>query len=310
MRLQIELDQGGVLQAVLPDVPDTGTVRLTVKRNTGLDLEDAAVVDVVLADPWTRTLAAGASGLVGGREITTVGLALADFPEKGAVLQARSVLGGQTQELRVRDVNATLQRIYLREPLTLSLTTSDTLHGVQATYTLLAANTPTVEQNFRALFSATRNGVRMVSELIFDVGLRPSGNPCKASDLVAAWPDVARADLLEKVATGADDALASGADAVEASLFAKGRNPNRLRDVTPLKRLVINRAMRHMALYGLVPTIWTEEIVEWLEELDTTYTSELNMSLAGMQWYDDDDDGVVDGEHETNPPAFDIQLGR
>ena len=309
MRLQLEIEQGGAVQADMPTPIDTGTGRVTIQRYNGTALEDAAVSAVVLPDPaFSLLLAGGAGASAGDREIVTVGLPVGSFPAKGSTVHLANA-AGQAQAVRIRDVDATTQRIYTREPLTLSMAAGDSLKSALLTYTVTAANVPRNELNFRAVFSALAGGARITHEVIFDVGLRASHNPANSHDISGAWPDIHRGSVLAWLATGADVALLAGWDAVEASLFASGRNPNRLRDTTPLKVLIVNRALRFMARMGQVPAAWADELLDWLEELDDTYKSDLNTALAGVQWYDDDDDGEVDAGEDT-PATFSIVLGR
>jgi len=309
MRPQIEIAHGGTLYADLPAVPTSGTLRVTIKRASGCDLDDTAVVDTVVTDPLHISLVAGA-GSIGDLSICTPGLLAVLYPAKGETLRIVSGDTGQTQTTQIRDIDAQAERIYLRKPLTAPVGSGDILLRSRVSITLSAEQCPRIEQNHRAVFSALADGARITSEVIYDVGLRPSRNPASVVDLDSAWPDMHLSVPVEWIATEADTALAEGWRAVCQGLRAARRNPNRVRDDSVLVPLIVARALRHMARFGHVPAIWQDALTDWIKLLDEEYAEDLQQVLSGLLWYDDDDQGTVGGESETHPAMPTITLAR
>lgn len=301
MRQQIPRDIGGTVRAVFPGVPTDVTV--TVKNGSGGDLPGTSIVDAV-GTPSTLSLTinpsdtAGADPEAGDLEIVASSPA-ARLPIIGEPIEFvnASTLERQTNAIRSFRKTGTvglspLLVVGLTDPLSIPLASGDLGQGIEATITLNATQCPTITQNLRAVFTGTVNGFTVRREVIFDVGLRESCNPATVADLREKWPDHWRSEVEEWTGLRGLPALNTGYDRVETRIFATGRNPNRIRDARPLAPLVVNRAFREMAVFGLVPSAWTDKIPEYIALLDKDFDSGLVDVLSGVQWYDDQDQGT------------------
>lgn len=308
LRQQIEHNVGGKLYANMRTAVSEGSVAVTIKRYNGGPVQGAAVAGVVLADPYKLTLLIGTDS---GSDYILVppGAPVTTLPVSGQWLQVVSA-SGTTQQVQVRRVDALEGRIYLRQPTHASLSAGDKIHGLDVFVDISAEQTPKVESNYRAVFSATSlSGDRVSAEVIYDVGLRPNTNPATIADLYSAWPNIHSSVVAEWVGTHGDTAVLEGWRAVSDDIWASQKNPNRIRDLTILVTPVVNRMLRYMARFGQVPA-GVESISEWSDQLDDDYRADLNKAMnGGLLWYDDDDDGVA-SESETTPRTSSIVLVR
>ena len=306
MRPQIVKARGGTIGTLFPKRPSSATV--TIKRYSNGDLDDTAVEDsVATVHALELEVTADAVSLASGnREIPSVEVTLVDDdiptagPREGDVIEIASVAGRRSYVTTITEVMITdatevpaLATIVVRDPLPFAVVAGDTLKGVRVSYTLTAAQVPRVEQNFRAVFRATVAGAEMEREVIFDVGLRESYNPATVIDVKESWPDLAESEVIEWQNTGAAPALDSSWEDVCRKFFSVGKNPNRIRDVLSLRPLVVNRVFRRLAMFGLVPAVWADKVPEYIALLDSTFATLFGEVIAGVQWYDDEDDGIA-----------------
>jgi hypothetical protein len=167
---------------------------------------------------------------------------------------------------------------------------------------------PSIETDLRAVFTATVRGATEVREVVFDIGLRSSDNPAGVRDLLEAWPDLQYSETREFTALYGLPALDRAWTLVHYRISAMGYNANRVRDTGPLVPLIVNRALRGLALTGSVPPIWSDNVSGYLATLDKEYEEALAVTIPGLSWYDDTDQGTtaVPGP----PPTGRVYLSR
>lgn len=302
MRAQIPKLIGGTVRAVFPGPPTGVTVTVTGGGGSNLitPVVDAAGTPSDLALTVNPDDTADADPVAGDLSLV-VGCLKTRLPRIGEAFELASAATLERQIQTVRAFRKTgestadsdnwILEIDVTDPLVCGFTTGDTGTGIEASIVISGANCPNIAQNHRAVFTATVNGFEVRRETIFDVGLRESYNPATVADLRQAWPDHWRSELEEWAGLRGLPALVAGYDRLETRIFATGRNPNRIRDTRPLVPLIINRAFREMAVFGLVPSTWTDKIPEYIAFLDRDFDALLIDSLSGVQWYDDFDSG-------------------
>jgi len=295
IRTQLEKDQGGEISAVFDVAPTYAACTVTIKRGNGNDLEDTAIEDEALpTQPVPLIFPFGTNGAEGERVIYAGIAAFLPLDESIYTLYSYTRQEIQLVEIARAARVAGITTITLKQPLRFPVTYGDSMSANAVKCTVTAANCPRVEQNFRAVFAGDVLGVRVVREVIYDVGLRPSYCPATVVALYRKWPDLHQIVPEEWTETDAANALIEGWGLVSDSLWSAQINPNRLRNIDQMEPLVVNRAMWYMAQSGIIPTVWIENLPGFLEHLQSTFDRLFTTILAGVQWYDDDDDAVAD----------------
>ena len=302
MRPQLVKGTGGRLSVEFsPGLSALPTV--TIKRSGGSDLESAAVVGANLTPSYASATLEGAALDAEVTEIP-VTFGAGDMLEAGAAVELRNpsyrTEFNIVHSVRIDPSDESAGYVKLRHPTRYPLEAGATVEGLRYYVDLNGAQCPIIATDFRAVFQAPkRNGSTEVKEVIFDVGLRPSDNPASVRDLLEVWPDLRYSETAEWSALHAEPALAKAWDTVFIRIQAAGLNPNRIRDVEPLKPLVVNRAIRALALVGSVPPAWIDALPAFLEVLDKDYVLALDQTLQGLTWYDNEDTGVTSGKDQS-----------
>lgn len=322
MRQQIVKAVGGTVSVDFPRAVDSSPApTVTITRSDGGAVDGTPVVDS-LATASTLSHTFDPNGDAGTLEPETRHLTplsvntLATVPAKGTVVDIYSQARKQHQVTQVLSANlagASLLRrteITTRDLLQFPLEKDDTIKGVSVSYTLSAVQVPRIEQSYRAVFKANIDGVTYRRETVFDVGLRESYNPASVLSLKAAWPNLADSESDEWEDLHGQPAIDIAWQQVSDALLARGRNPNRCREPDTLQPMIVNRALRHLAMFGHVPSIWLEDIKGWLSQLDDDFKGLLDTGVTGVnQWYDDEDDGTQQATETVSKERF-IRLTR
>lgn len=308
MRPQLEKDVDGTLYATFPTAIDLGTCTVTIKRSGGADLANTAVEGEDVEDPLSVALVAGAAA---GATSVRANIPEADIPLPGTAVTLISATTHRREENVVKDVayaagNTTL---YLQRPISFALQIGDTVRARTVSYDLLAAQLPYIEETHRAVFVAEVRGKRQTVEVIFDVGLRATSNPATLDDIAVQWPDYHRALVTDWEESNGKPLVDVGYEVVCRVLWAMGKNPNRLRELEPLRPLIANRALRHAARFGMVPAAWVDDVDGYIELLDGDFDREIKRFDNAILWYDNDDDGRED-DAEVKPVSRQIRLTR
>jgi len=300
-RPQLEKDVGGWVTAVFPLAVDALSGAVTIKRNSGGDLEDTAVSAAATAvEPYDFTVGGATTYAAGSRSISGLTLDANDLPKYGDALTLTATDSKRRQVVLVqesvyntgdtRDSSLTLQT-----DLDFLVSPGDTLLANRLRYQLSAAQCPRNESYFRAVFSGTDRGERVVQEVLFDVGLRPSSNPATFRDIEAKWPDIQDAIGTDWPDPELSAQLSDGYRDTFDILEGMGLNANRFRDASHMVPLIVNRALYFSGMHGLVPSAWIADVPGWLSVLRSEWSELLQrVSSSPGIWYDDDDDGTHD----------------
>jgi hypothetical protein len=298
MRQQLIKGIGGRLFVEFPSRPSA--VSVTIKRSNGADLQGGAV-DAAAAtlDPFylLQDQDVDDAGDVNGRSIIGT-LQNTTTPDLDCPVEIRRPDDGlQFNTLSIwRWISEDDAQIVasFRQPLRFDppAPQGTSIRSLRAWYTIAAESCALIEENFRAVFTATINGQPVVREVIFDVGLRDNANPALVHDILSEWPDLQYSEAAEWTHEDGFQAVQGGWHDLQIKIRAKRLNPNRIRDVAPLKTLIVNRAMRRLAITGCVPPAWVAAVPEFLQFLDDDFKTKFADVLAGLQWYDNDDFGT------------------
>lgn len=292
MRQQLRRDVGGTLVFTLPSVPAPGTAEISITRYSGAALEDAAVTDAALADPF---LYEGAlSAVEGDAYLSYEG----DAPPAGETAFSIYDNTGRMQDVLLRTVSVVDGVVTLATQPALEFSAATgSIRGRTVRYEVTADNCPRIESNFRVEIVYTDlDDAQGYFETTYDVGLGAHYNPATMADVQAAWPAVDDETVTQWRNTSLVQALRNGYDMVERHLSASGRNINRIRNREVVVPLIVNKTLRSMAYSGVVPSAWAEDVPEWIGLLDGDYDSLFGSVLAAIAWYDDDDDGAASDE--------------
>lgn len=316
MRQQVIKGIGGRVFVEFPSRPTV--VKVTIKRSNGGDLAGVAVDDAdATIDPFYLLQSADVEDAADVEGTTIVGTfqndarPVADCPVEIVRPDAARQFNTLSPIWRWIDEGDLIAVVSFRHRLTFDppAPQGTAVRSLRAWYTLTADQCPLIEENFRAVFTATIDGQPFVREVVYDVGLRDSANPAVVHDLVSEWPDLRYSETSEWRGEAGAQALAGGWDDLQIKIRAKRLNPNRIRDVAPLKPLIVNRAMRRLAITGTVPPAWVAAVPEFLAFLEEEFKAKFADVLAGLQWYDNDDFGIS-GANEAAPNLNRIRLSR
>lgn len=300
MRRQIAQSIGGKVTASFPGLPENPTV--TIKTASGADLPGGAVVSAE-AETTSLSVTIAEDTVAGAVDFACACLA-SNPPKVGATvcfvnattletatgLIRAVVKTGEVAESDPAEITIVLS---LQDPLPIPLTEGDKGTGVEASFTLTAEQCPYIEQNRRAVFTATVQGESIQRETIFDVGLREQYNPATVNDIRAVWPDMWRSECIEWADLRGGPALDNAYNRVELRIATTGKNINRIRDTGPLVPLIVNRALREMAIFGLVPSAWVDNVADYIGQLDKDFAELFEEVMTGLRWYDDSDFGTT-----------------
>lgn len=316
MRQQLIKGVGGRLFVEWPSRPSA--VVVTIKRASGSDLEGGAVVAAAAtADPLhliqDQDVADAAD--VEGRSIVAT-LQNDTTPEidcpveivkpDGSV-QFNSVSAWHWIDEDNLSAVVSFRHAWRFDP---PAPQGTSVRSLRSWYTIPAESCQIIEENFRAVFTAMIGGQPVVKEVLYDVGLRDSSNPAGVHDILSEWGDLRYSESAEWAAESGWQAIQGGWQDLQVKIRARRLNPHRIRDVEPLKSLIVNRAMRRLAIVGSVPPAWVADVAGFIEFLDESFKTAFADVLAGLQWYDNEDTGQTGIASDTAPNFNRIRLTR
>lgn len=303
MRQQLIKDTGGRLYAEFTGRPSAATV--TIKRSNGADVEGSSVVaENATVDPFVATFDEDTSSDIpaeGGKAIP-VQFSEGTLPVPGQGVLIRTPF--RFDQFNIVSLfyysNESERRavLFVRQPFQIRPSEGTTISATRVYFDLSAEQCPRIETDFRAVFTATIDGATVRKEVLFDVGLRSSDNPATVRDILDEWPDLAESESYEWFLEQGFPAIEGGWRDVWLRIEAAEKNPNRIRDVDPLKGLIVNRAVRRLAKYGSVPPVWSDRIPEFIDLLDEDFKAQFDQVFAGLRWYDEEDDGIKSAADE------------
>lgn len=315
MRQQLIKGVGGRLFVEWPSRPSAVTV--TIKRASGTDLPGGAVVDAAAtADPLylLQDQAVADAADVEGRSLIAT-LQNTTTPEIDCPVEVvkpdGSIQFNTVSAWHWIDENALSAVVSFRHAWRFDPPAPEgtTVRSLRSWYTIPAESCPVIEENCRAVFTATINGRSVVKEIIYDVGLRDSSNLAEVHDILTEWGDLRYSESAEWAAESGWQAIQGGWHDLQIKIRARRMNPHRIRDVDPLKTLIVNRAMRRLAIVGSVPPVWVTDVAGFIEFLDESFKAAFTDVLAGLQWYDNEDTATT-GTFSDAPNFNRIRLTR
>ena len=206
---------------------------------------------------------------------------------------------GQDATVEISEIDGTTIR--LTDPPPFDPQDGDTLKGLRVSFSMSGAQTATRDLYYRAEWEITPssgNPVRL--QTIFHIVRMLFRDPVTQEDakriLAFQFPSAAQRYEGESLANMAERASQSVLRQIEATgrLAHLYGDPGSFRDAG----LVALRLV--LADDGLIPQASTTDHVEYIEQLTKKLRDEIKLAVKAAQWYDDDDDRVVDAR-ETGP---------
>lgn len=290
-------DQAGTLEAYPSGRPTSAEV--TVYRPGGGELvsSSSATVDststTIDGAPTSNQVfaVASASGLAVGRSY-----ALESATEGSSVVEIAEISG----------VNVTLS-----QPASFDLASGDALRGLRLTKALTTANTADRALHYRAdwLVTPADGGDVQSIRTMFSIARMQFLPPCTRDDVVRylsfQFPSAVARYNGEEMANIAERASARVVRLVEST----GRAPELIGRADLFSDAGLLALKLVLADDGLVPQAGTIDLLEFTDSTRRALQQAVTEAVRAAQWYDADDDGVVDQNRlEVGPFAMRIVL--
>lgn len=294
MRQQLIKGIGGKLWVEFNSRPTA--VYATIKRGSGNNLA-VPMVDVECGlDATVGTFDISATVREEAKAVP-VTLAFGSNPKAGVTMEMLTPHGlKQANYLSywyyISDVAHTAVFVF-RNPFQIAPEANTTFSSCRAFVELTGEQCERIEENCRAVFTATIDNESVVKEVIYDVGLRTADNPASPKDLLMKWADYRYSETREWQYEQGAPAVDAAWDDVQLDVRAFGRNPNRIRDTGPLIPLIVNRAAKNLGVYGIVPPLWLNNPLDFIKLVDNDYANLFAKAMASCGWYDNEDFGTT-----------------
>lgn len=271
-----------------PDIPSTHTPTVELLQPGGGTLQASASATV----PGVNTTLNMSSGASEGDQVLTVTTGYPIYMGDYYWLGAENV-GPQEQVLvRSRDGAS----ITLAEPLKYNYSNGAAFKGGTLSYSLTTTHTATLNQNYKAIWTYSLNGVvQPPYQQLFDVVKHRFKLRISNRELMAYIPEAMRKSAAEIF--DPQDLVAVAESRIKEDLIRSGKRPDLVRDAEQFNRpgiLFIKYTLLDRAAQ-LDPMF-----IDMLDRSEKEYMDSFNAILGGgMSWYDTDEDDQVDGEGDT-----------
>ena len=217
------------------------------------------------------------------------------------------VISPDTGEFSVCKISkATGTDVYLDQPPSFEVLSGDRLYGIFCSHSLTAAQLSELGLFYRAEFTLTpATGDKIKITQVFHVCRMQFQDPVTVDDvkrvLAFQFPSAANRYQYQELVDIAGRASAMVMRQVEAS----GRYTQLLGDPEMFKDAGLYALRVILADQNLVPQASTTDVVEYITAMNKRMQEEVRTALKAGQWYDKNDDGVV---NENERGAFSTRI--
>lgn len=308
LRQQLIKGMGGRLFADFASIGRPESATVTIKSATGADLTSAVNGAACTVETGLFTSVEGSADVpaIEGKAIPCE--YSGDRPKRGASVEVLHPSGlreinviGWFYDLEPPPGSDPRVMLVLRNPFRVLPTEGTQVGSTRVFIDLDHLQCDRVASDFRAVFTAEMQGEQFRREVIYDVGLRDTSNPCGNRDPLNAWPDLRDSETYEWQNEFGAQAVDGGWEDVFRRIQATKNNPNRIRDIGPFEPLIVNRAMRRLALVGSVPPAWNGQQQALIDLLDRDFTAGFAEAMQAVSWYDAEDLAI---RSEADQAAF------
>ena len=202
---------------------------------------------------------------------------------------------GPTSVLILSEVQASGGKLVFDAPPPFAITDGDTVRGARISYVLGSANTTERDLYYRAEFTVTpTSGDVYKRQVMFHVCRTQFQDPVTLDDvkrvLSFQFPSSASAYQPGQLREMAERA----SNMVLRQIEASGKLPHLVSSPGAFKDAGLYALRLVLADDNLIPQAGTTEITEYVQAMSRQMQEECRTAIKAGQWYDKDDDGVVD----------------
>ena len=292
----IKAETGQDLVFIAREGRPTATPTVAIKNQHGSTKSAAADTNVTL-DTVDTTVASNAA--IGAKLLTLTS-------GSGVVVGRTYLLTSARAEIEwVRVVYVDSAEVGLDEPLAHAHDATSTFESTRFTYACQTADVANLAERMQAVAIYAVAGETHTQRQLFDVVLHALPNPLTRAVLASDAPDLGLAEWAEQAGSDYERQRDVAWDIVLTRLRQLDRRPALIADVEDLKLWALAELAMQLQLHG-VKVIRNVDGDVALDILEKRLIHEKESAITGLSWYDEDEDGAVGGEEETQPLKLDF----